>query len=169
MTAQIPEVLQFEGRSHAMCTEPLEDYFALTGIKSPFEANCSALWRGYIGTWEIREQRLYLVGLKGRTYEGAELTLGSLFPGHGGRVYAHWYSGTVRLPEGKLLEYFHGGYASTYERDRLLRIEKGVLVQTSVQRNGEATGADAAGEDEGYEVAAMTWFASPASKADPPP
>ncbi|MBL8272315.1 MAG: hypothetical protein JNJ74_00795, partial [Xanthomonadales bacterium] len=74
-----------------------------------------------------------------------------------------------RLPEGKLLEYFHGGYASTYERDCLLRIEKGVLVQTSVQRNGEATGADAAGEDEGYEVAAMTWFASPASKADPPP
>ena len=25
-----------------------------------------------------------------------------------------WYSGTIRLPQGKLLNYVHGGYGSTY-------------------------------------------------------
>nr|MBP7911909.1 hypothetical protein [Pseudomonadales bacterium] len=169
MTAQIPEVLRFESREHPMCTEPLEDYFELGGRKSPFASYCTANWRGYIGTWEVRGQRLYLVGLEGRSGEGAELTLVSLFPGHGSRVYAHWYSGTVRLPEGKLLKYFHGGYGSTYERDRLLRFDKGVLVETSVQRNGEAAGDDAEGEDEGYVVAAMTHFPPPETRANPLP
>ena len=43
-----------------------------------------------------------------------------------------WYSGTIRLPQGKLLNYVHGGYGSTYEQDVLLHIEQGVLVETRV-------------------------------------
>lgn len=169
MTAQIPEVLRFDGREHPMCTEPLEDWFELSGRKSPFHGYCSANWRGYIGTWEVRDQRLYLLGLEGKDDDGADLSLGSLFPDYPARVYAHWYSGTVRLPEGRLLQYEHGGYSSTYERDRLLRFEKGVLVETHVTRNGEAEGAEDEGEDEGYVVAAMTRFPVPADKPDSPP
>ena len=44
-----------------------------------------------------------------------------------------WYSGTIRLPQGKLLNYVHGGYGSTYEQDVLLHIELGVLVETRVR------------------------------------
>lgn len=41
-----------------MCTEPLEDYFAQTGIRPNFEAICTALWRGYVGRGEIPHEVL---------------------------------------------------------------------------------------------------------------
>lgn len=59
MTAQISEKLLFEGEKHAMCTNPLGDYCALGGELPRFASNCTALWRGYVGTWEIINDRLY--------------------------------------------------------------------------------------------------------------
>lgn len=56
MTAQIPESILIDGRPRSMCTEPLEDYFAQTGIRPGFEAICTALWRGYVGHWEIAHE-----------------------------------------------------------------------------------------------------------------
>jgi hypothetical protein len=69
MTDQISEILHYQGRKQRMCTEPLGDYFALASIEPRFEVSCTALWRGYVGEWEIREGRLYLVKLTG-TLEG---------------------------------------------------------------------------------------------------
>jgi hypothetical protein len=155
MTAQIGEKLVFEGQQVTMCTEPLNDFFALGGHFPEFEFTCTALWRGYVGTWEILNDRLYMVGLTGTLKDGSEATLETLFPGYPDRVFAHWYSGTLRIPEGKLLEYFHGGYASTYERDRFLKIEKGVVVSSKVRQNGQAMETDG---PEGYSIGAMTIF-----------
>ena len=155
MTAQISEKLTYEGRQLSMCSEPLSDYFALAGVSPGFESNCTALWRGYVGSWEILENRLYLIGLSGTLEDGTEATLQTLFPGFPARVFAHWFSGRIRVPEGKMLDYVHLGYASTYERDLFLDIEKGVLQSTSVRENGTSDTPDAA---EGYGVGAMTVF-----------
>jgi hypothetical protein len=155
MTAQIGERLTYDGREVSMCTEPLGDYFAFGGHNPEFEFTCTALWRGYVGTWEIVGDRLYLVGLTGTLKDGAEATLESVFPGYPDRVFAHWYSGTLRIPEGKQLEYVHMGYASTYERDCFLMIEKGVVFGSHVRQNGEA---DESTGPEGYGIGAMTVF-----------
>jgi hypothetical protein len=155
MTAQIGERLIYDGREVSMCSEPLGDYFAFGGRNPEFESNCTALWRGYVGTWEIVGDRLYIVSLNGSLKDGTEATLETVFPGYPDRVFAHWYSGTLRIPEGKQLEYVHMGYASTYERDRFLKIEKGVVVGSHVRQNGEAEGDS--GTD-GYEIGAMTVF-----------
>lgn len=53
-----------------------------------------------------------------------------------GRVRADWYSGELRIPMGEMLKYVHGGYCSTWERDRLVMIEKGVVVRDWVRGNG---------------------------------
>lgn len=153
MTAQIPETLHWEGRQVPMCTEPLDDYFTLVGTKPRFAVTCTALWRGYVGEWEIRDGRLYLVGISATLAEGQEATLESIFPGFPDRVFAHWYSGILRIPQGKLLEYFHGGFGSVYETDLLVDVEDGVLKGTRERRNGVSEDPEAA---EGYEVAAMT-------------
>jgi len=155
MTAQIGETLHYDGREHTMCSEPLGDYFALGGEKPAFLENCTALWRGYIGTWEIRDGRLYLVNIDARLQDGTKVTLADLFPGFPERVFAHWYSGTLRLPDGKQLLYVHMGYSSKYERDILVRIEKGVVRETEVRINGKQDDPDA---PEGYSVDAMTVF-----------
>lgn len=160
MTAQIAETLHYEGQQLSMCTEPLGDYFALGGQNPGFESNCTALWRGYIGTWEIVGGRLYLIELHGTLEGGGEASVATLFPDFSERVFAHWYSGTIRIPQGKQLEYVHMGYASTYERDLFLEIEKGVLKRTRVRQNGKAASADA---PDGYGVGAMTTF-SPRGK-----
>lgn len=155
MTAQIGEKLIYDGHEVSMCSEPLGDYFAFGGHHPEFEFTCTALWRGYVGTWEIVSDRLYIVSLTGTLKNGTEATLETVFPDYPDRVFAHWYSGTLRIPEGKQLEYVHMGYASTYERDRFLKIEKGVLVGSHIRRNGEA---DEDTGPEGYGIGAMTVF-----------
>lgn len=155
MTAQISERLTYEGRQLSMCSEPLNDYFALSGIRPGFESNCTALWRGYIGEWEILDGRLYLTGLSGTLEDGTEATLETFFPGFRERVFAHWFSGRIRVPQGKMLDYVHMGYASTYERDLLLDIENGVLRSSSMRENGTSSEPAA---PEGYGVGAMTIF-----------
>ena len=155
MTAQIAERLHYQGEDVAMCTNPLSDYFAKGGTNPRFECNCTALWRGYVGSWEIVDDRLYLVGLSGTLEGGADATLATIFPDFPDRVFAHWYSGTIRIPQGKQLEYVHMGYGSTFERDLFLDIERGVIVATRVRHNGTAESDNA---PEGYEVGAMTVF-----------
>jgi hypothetical protein len=157
MTAQIAEKLLYQGEQVAMCTNPLGDYFAMGGFNPRFESMSTALWRGYVGGWEIVEDRLYLVSLDGTLEDGTDATLETVFPGFPERVFAHWYSGTVRIPQGKQLEYVHMGYASKFEQDLLLEIERGVVVATRVRQNGVAESDHA---PEGYSVGAMTVFPS---------
>jgi len=138
----------------AMCTTPLAYYFEFGGTRPAFAQQSSALWRGYVGTWEVRDARLYLIGLSGSLEDGTPATLRTLFPDFPDRVFAHWFSGIARIPQGKLLEYVHMGYGSKYERDLLLSFEKGVLQETQIRVNG--VGAD--GAPENYDVAAFTTF-----------
>ena len=155
MTAQIGENLSYEGP----CRNDVELTIALvfrTGRhRKGFEANCTALWRGYVGTWEIRDGRLYLAGLDGTLQDGSRATVATFFPDYPDRVFAHWYSGTLRVPQGKLLDYVHGGYGSTYEDDLLITIEKGMVSGTDVCHNGKSDDPDSV---EGYGIGAMTIF-----------
>jgi hypothetical protein len=75
------------------------------------------------------DDRLYLISLQGKLENGADITLETIFPVFPHRVFAHWYSGSIRIPEGKQIEYVHMGYASTYERDLFLEFERGVAVR----------------------------------------
>ena len=154
MTAQIPERLRYQGNDHAMCTNPLSDYFVMGGESPNFEVSCTALWRGYVGSWEIVADRLYLIGLNGRLEGGGRVSLETIFPGFYDRVFAHWYSGTIRLPQGRQIQYVHMGYGSTYEQDLFLTIERGVVTQQTIKQNGQA---DSEAPD-GYGVSAMTIF-----------
>jgi hypothetical protein len=155
MTAQIAERLTYQGQAWSLCANPLDDYFAMGGERPPFQWNCTALWRGYVGQWEIRDDRLYLLALHGTLKDGASASLATVFPDFPDRVFAHWYSGTLRIPQGKQLKYVHMGYGSTYEQDLLLEIERGVLVATHVNHNG-TTESGRVGA--GYQVGAMTVF-----------
>jgi hypothetical protein len=162
MTAQIAERLTYQGQAWSLCANPLDDYFAMGGERPPFQWNCTALWRGYVGQWEIRDDRLYLLALHGTLKDGASASLATVFPDFPDRVFAHWYSGTLRIPQGRRLQYVHMGYGSTYERDLLLEIERGVVVASRVQHNGTA-GSE--GDGEGYQTGGMTLF-SPERASD---
>ena len=136
MTAQASERLIYGGKDIRLCSNPLSMYLKQSGIS--FVSPSTACWRGYVGTWEIIEsagvERLYLVELSAhRSYEEI-VGVSDIFPGFD-RVFAHWFSGEIRLPQGDLLEYVHGGYASQYEYDLFLEIKKGLVVSKRAVHN----------------------------------
>jgi hypothetical protein len=163
MTAQIPERMTIDGRPRAMCSEPLSSYFALLGAQPRFESTCTALWRGYVGHWELIDRRLYLVRVDGRLEEGSEASLATFFPKYPQRVFAHWYTGTLRIPEGRELThgqmaYPHAGNASVRERDQLILVVRGVAVDVDVEIRINGTAPDDANSIDGFRVGAMTVF-----------
>ena len=141
MTAQFSEILHHKGETLSMRVTPLSDYFVLMGISPDFQDISTACWRCYVGEWEITLDRLYLIGIRATYKDGTDVTLGSLFPGYDSRVFAHWYSGVLSIPQGDLVEYVHMGFASVYERDLLISVEQGVIVDTQVRVNDEQSSA----------------------------
>ncbi len=77
---------------------------------------------------------------------GADVNLETIFPGYPHRVFAHWYSGTLRVPRGDRLRYVHGGWLSVYERDEMLEFVSGVMRRAWVRDNTVRAGAAPAGD-----------------------
>jgi hypothetical protein len=98
----------------------------------------STVWRGYIGRWEIVNNRLYMLGLAGQLEDGSEASLETVFPGFAERVFAHWYSGTVLIPRGEPIRYLLGGHVKIYEQDLFLTFDRGVLSRSWIRENGTA-------------------------------
>lgn len=65
MTAQVPDRLLYEGEMHPLYSNPLEPYWDASGGRPRFVEPRTCNWRDYVATWEIREGRLWLIGLQG--------------------------------------------------------------------------------------------------------
>jgi hypothetical protein len=126
MTAQAHEQLILDGvhTSLAFCP-PLPDQHPRV-IEVSFESmtptdsevvGSTSCWRGYVGTWEIRDDRFFLRGLVGRyRLTGREPLL------------ADWFTGVIRVPLGTRLIYVHMGFGSVYEQELHIRIVDGLVV-----------------------------------------
>ena len=135
MTAQAREDLLYEGKQQSMCSTPLGDYLTKNGIFLPLRGRTTACNRNYIGKWEITDNRLYLIGIDAKLRDGSPVSVATIFPDSPDRVFASWYTGTLRIPQGDRIKYFHGGFESVYERDLFLDITEGVAVDTRLVHN----------------------------------
>ena len=129
MTAQAPDWLIVEDERLPLFSNPLGQYLGLAHLRVDFEARTSANWRGYVATWELRDDRFYLVDLSGRVKDGGTVSVASFFPEFPERVFAHWCSGTLRTPLGKLTHRVRAGYGAHYEKYRLFDVRLGVVVE----------------------------------------
>ena len=133
MTAQAMEKLIFNEKEVSMATEPLASYLSNLKEKPPLISPTTACWRGYYGKWEIKDNKLYLINFEGYTLNYPDETglrkvgIHYLFPTQE-RVFAKWFTGEIRIPEGDMLKYVHGGYESIFESDLFLEIKKGMLI-----------------------------------------
>lgn len=146
MTAQVPDTIRFAGVTYPLMCNPLESLFDQGHPRPPFVSESTANWRGYVAHWELDDDALFLVGLDaqffrppegespGQVNPGAlpEFSLEDLYAGRGGPICASWFTGTLRIPDGKLVKYIHAGYESRYERYVMLDIESGRLVRTAI-------------------------------------
>ncbi|OAD21658.1 conserved hypothetical protein, secreted [Candidatus Thiomargarita nelsonii] len=138
-TAQYPDILVYQGKNQPIFTNPLESYFDKQHPrpKNVFKFSCTANWRGYVATWKIEENDLYLVKLvEGSCGEDApEIPITTIFPEQQAPIKANWFSGTLRIPLGKRLQYVHMGYGSIYEKELFLTIENGKIVNEELVDN----------------------------------
>lgn len=154
-TAQIPDVLIYNGDTLSLFSCPLDYYPDKSKIepRTLFGGNgCfyTACYRNYIATWKIENNKLYLIQIRNPCYptsqdyvevsikEGAD-TLGKefadlelLFPDRfvNGKVFANWVSTTMISPIGKLLFYIHDGFESIFEKELEFTFNNGVVVNT---------------------------------------
>lgn len=132
MTAQVHEKLIYEGKesSMAFCPPFPENDPRIKELKDneiherSSEAFSTACWRGYIGTWEIKDGRFYLVDIMGRYKIAGESP-----------IFAEWFSGVIRIPRGDILQYVHMGFGSVYEEELHVKIENGLVVKTELIDN----------------------------------
>src|SRR5438552_11429156 len=127
MTAQLHEKLILDGEEVSMAfTPPLpEDHPRIfepepgSVVRDPDDRilMSTACWRGYQGTWEIKDGRLYLLDLRGRR----QLR-------EGGPILADWFSGVLRITKGARLKYVHMGFGTVFEQEIHIKIEKGMVV-----------------------------------------
>ena len=140
MTAQALETIIYNGEEYGMASEPLSDYLEKTKIL--FISPHTALWRGYYGKWKIENNRLFLVELKAYITGHQEVGLDFLFPGEQ-KVFADWFTGTIRIHQGEILQYVHMGYESVYEKDLIIEFEKGIVKNKYVIDNTKKQAGEA--------------------------
>ena len=133
MTIQTGDILSYNGEKTTIATEPLKPYLETRSDVS-FIFKSTALVRGYIGTLKIKNKKLYLVTLVGFIENNEKVNLKYLFPNKT-EVFADWFSGDIRIPEGDLLQKINIGYASVFARDRLLNFNKGILISETLKDN----------------------------------
>lgn len=146
-TAQFPETLFLDGNEAFMFNEPLEAYFR-QGRARPrvFEEGgvCTACWRGYVGAWKIENKALYLTALHdcGCGEEPKEIPLSEVFENPAPPILADWYTGILRVPRGDQLMYVHMGFASQYEKELLIKVVNGRVVERRILDNTLLTEAE---------------------------
>jgi hypothetical protein len=59
-TAQIPDRIIIKGKSYDLFTNPMEEYFDKNPEKRPYGTISTALWRGYVATFELENNQLVL-------------------------------------------------------------------------------------------------------------
>ena len=137
MTAQVKELITYEGKNVGMKTEPLADYLA-NQDKIEFSTWSTACLRGYIGTWEIRNKKLFIIDLwfsedRERDRE-KKLGLSYCFTDKS-KVFAEWFSGDIIIPQGKIIKWINIGYQSIFEKDLILNFKNGVLISKRIKDN----------------------------------
>src|SRR6185436_19020480 len=105
MAAQLPDWIIINGEFKDLYSNPLEQYWTKLNKKRPVFFPLEYCTRGYIATWEMRHNQLFLIGIDGN-YERrsilfgrkpARFTLKTLLPNNQGKpTKATWFSGKLR-------------------------------------------------------------------------
>ena len=126
MTAQVPETLIYKNKVLAMTCTPLDEYLKNKNISlDKYNKSWdSALWRGYIGTWEIENNQLFLKRVQ--NLNGDNINFKELFPNN--QHFCDWFTGEIEYVEGKNLSYVHAGFGGDYETETHLAVKNGIII-----------------------------------------
>lgn len=161
MTAQAGDLIYYNGERLQLFATPLESFWDDCHPRPQFADSLTAIARGYVATWAISDEMLYLENVWGEVVVDAKgkpipcsafmqqrtsggisgkqfsvpATVELLFPESKGRVAATWFTGRLYIPRGTLLRQGYMGFDSVYEEEIMLELENGSVVRTQVTDN----------------------------------
>jgi hypothetical protein len=97
-TQQTSETIIYNGITNSLLTYPLSKELREKLNVEPKNTGC---WRGYIGQWELKDNKLYLTGL--REDDGPNIPASVLFKDAVYPLQATWFSGELRIPFGEVI------------------------------------------------------------------
>lgn len=134
-TAQAPDKIIYKGIVYSLYNYPLEDYFKKNPDKRPkSEVMSTGLTRGYVATFEVRENQLFLKDIKIGYVDTTAIqssrykwqsVLNDVFPNQKD-IKIDWLTGLLEIPHGEILKYGITGYGKN-NNYILLEIFKGDL------------------------------------------
>lgn len=146
-TGQIPDRLIYQGDTISIYANPLEQLYGNDTLRPKFfgiKEGCgsTACWRGYQAEWTIIDNEIYLTGIFSCCCDEDKIKadLNLLFGDKciDNKVKANWVTGDFISPQGKLLNYVHMGYASTYEKEVEFQFKDGKLIRTRIYDNSKS-------------------------------
>lgn len=140
MSSQSSEYFIYQNKGYnGVYSEPLEGYLHKNNLTKEFVGISSTCWRGYHGTWQIYDAKLYLISFSGSIRVNKDddsniyVGLDYLFPNQK-EVFAEWYSGEVKLVK-KIKLTGDDHFDTVYRKETYLKFENGVLIEARVVRN----------------------------------
>ena len=125
MTTQVKEQIIIDGQKYPLLNAMSlpEDDSIIQHKKGVIETS-SNCWRGYVGTWEIKDDMLYLVDFSSGKYD----VLVNL------PILADWISGTAKVATGEV-KANSSWDIETYETEMHLTFKNGLIVKTENIKN----------------------------------
>ena len=144
-TAQYTERINDGGIRKGMANCLLElDSVSFSKLKSriPDKMASTALWRNYIGQWEIKNDSLFLksVLIEDKSCDTLQFVPAVIDDIYASRrtpsgYFADWVSDTVRIVSGDILRYRHMGWLSDWKTEEMVTIENGLVKDRIVYKN----------------------------------
>lgn len=147
-TIQTSDLIIYRGETYRLETNPLETYFEKYPDKRPMTGfKSSTLWRGYVATFEIVDNQLFVKDIKIMVADGASegsaykwrSVYQDIFPNQEG-VKVDWLSEVLVTPVGKPIKDTRlslVGFAPNYKKYTLFVIDKGDLQKVETVRYKE--------------------------------
>jgi hypothetical protein len=125
MTTQVDEHILIDGKEYPLINVPsLPEDSSIIQHKKGLISKWSNCWRGFQGTWEIKDDKLYLIEFSSDSYE-----LLCKLP-----ILADWIKGEIKVATGDIKETTSWAI-ETYETEMHLTIENGMVVKTENIKN----------------------------------
>ena len=144
---QEPDLLFYEGKIQPLFTNPLESFYNSEKKRPNFaiapNTYSSTNSRGYIAYWEIIDGSLYLKAIDSwicgetmlqKTNEQInceKVNIKQFFDDSyvQNGVLVKWFTGELRIPQGKIIRVLSAGYGSSYERDFIISVKNGKIIE----------------------------------------
>lgn len=135
MFGKIWEKISIDGNEYTMKAEPLEMYFNKNRKKPFVDWLNAACTRGYIGTWKITDDKLFLTELVAFGDTDPKVNLQLIFPKQS-TIFADWYSGDIKIYSGEyLLPFKDKTDDPLFENEMTYTFKRGKLIKSLIEQH----------------------------------